>query len=68
MKGTYEKNSELLFIIQMICFMKRDKIDGFYKQLKKIYKENKYKSFFDYIILENGLVKNILKIYGIFMI
>lgn len=30
-KGTYEKNSELLFNIQMMCFMKRDKIDGFYK-------------------------------------
>ena len=28
--------------------MKKDKIDGLYKQLKNIYKENKYKSFFNY--------------------
>jgi hypothetical protein len=47
-KRTYEKNRELLFNILMMCFMKRDKIDYFYKQLKKIYKENKYKTFFDY--------------------
>ena len=56
-KGTYEKNSELLFNIQIMCFMKRDKIDSFYKQLKKIYKENKYKFFFDYIILEKAWSK-----------
>ena len=46
--GTYQKNRELLFNIQIMCFMKRDKIDSFYNQLKRKYKENKYKKFFEY--------------------
>ena len=41
-KGTYESNKELLFNIQVMCFIKREKIDEYYKQLKKIYKQDKY--------------------------
>ena len=47
-QNTYEDNNELLFNIQIMCFMKRDKIDNFYKQLKKIYNKEKYKDFFIY--------------------
>lgn len=41
-KGTYESNKELLFNIQVMCFIKREKIDEYYKQLKKIYKQDNY--------------------------
>ena len=46
--GTYEKNSELLFNIQILCFIKRDKIEKFFKEIIKKYKERKYKIFLNY--------------------
>ena len=45
-KNTYEKNSELLFNIQIMAFINRDKIDKFYKDIKQHYKNNKYNNFF----------------------
>ena len=47
-KGTYIANYTLLFNIQLICFMKRDNINKFYKELKKKYNNAKYKDFFQY--------------------
>ena len=47
-KGTYNNNLELLFNIQLVNFTNRDNIDKFYRDLKKHYKENKYKKFFNY--------------------
>lgn len=44
-KGTYEKNYELLFNIHIMCFIKKDKIENFYKK-KKNFKEEKYKNFY----------------------
>ena len=47
-KGAYVENNELLYNIQIMCFMKLDKLDNFYKQLKKVYHKDKYKNFFNY--------------------
>ena len=48
-KDTYNNNNlELLFNIQLMNFMNRDNIENFYKELKRHYKENKYKKFFNY--------------------
>lgn len=47
-KGTYETNYELLFNIQLLCFMKRDKLQKFFKELKKKYKDKKFKNFLNY--------------------
>jgi len=47
-KNTYESNSELLFNIQIMAFIKRDKIDKFYKEIKQKYKNSKYNNFFKY--------------------
>ena len=41
-KGTYESNKELLFNLQVMCFINCEKIDEYYKQLKKFYKQDKY--------------------------
>ena len=46
--NSYEKNNELLFNIQIMCFIKCDKIQNFFKSLKKKYKGDNYKKFFDY--------------------
>ena len=35
-KGTYKDNYTLLFNVQLICFMKRENINKFFKELKKI--------------------------------
>lgn len=47
-KGTYNDNSELLDNIQLMCFMDRENIDKFFKNLKIHYKNNKYTNFFKY--------------------
>ena len=45
-KGTYKKYYELLFNIQIMCFIKKDKIKNFYKKIKKILKNKNTKNFF----------------------
>ena len=47
-KGTYKTNSELLFNIQLMNFMDREKIDKFFKDIKKQFKDKKYDNFFKY--------------------
>ncbi len=47
-KNTYERNSELLFNIQILAFIKRDKIENFYKEIKQNYRNNKFSNFFKY--------------------
>ncbi len=41
-------NSELLFNLQLLCFIDIENIEDFYKKIVKAYKENKYKIFFNY--------------------
>lgn len=36
---------ELLFNIQVMCFIERNKIDSYFSELKKHYNNNKYKKF-----------------------
>ena len=47
-KNTYLDNSELLFNLQLLCFIDIENIEDFYKKIVKTYKENKYKNFFNY--------------------
>lgn len=47
-KGTYNNNMELLFNIQVMCFIERNKIDSYFSELKKHYNNNKYKKFLAY--------------------
>lgn len=47
-KGTYEDNYELLFNIQILCFIERERISNFYKLIVKKYKDKKCKNFFNY--------------------
>ena len=44
----YSSNVELLFNLQLLCFINLDKIDFFYNCITKKFKDNKYKSFFNY--------------------
>ena len=39
---------KLLFNIQLLYFMKKEEMDAFFKNLKKVYKSNIYKDFFIY--------------------
>ena len=47
-KGTYSRNHELLLNLQTLCFIEKEKIDKLYGQIKKKYKADKYKKFFNY--------------------
>ena len=47
-KGSYKDNYTLLFNIQLMCFMKRENINRFFKELKKKYCGSKYKQFLQY--------------------
>ena len=47
-KGTYNSNSELLFNLQILCFIEKKNIINFYKKINNNFKEEKYKSFFAY--------------------
>lgn len=61
-KGTYKDNYTLLFIFQLLCFIKREKIDNLYNQIKRKFKNEKYKNFFDYfsrILLSSRCPKNL---------
>ena len=44
-KGTYETNYELLFNIQLLCFMKTEKVQNFFQELKKNIKIKNLKIF-----------------------
>ena len=44
----YSSNVKLLFNLQLLCFINLDKIDSFYNCITKKFKDNKYKSFFNY--------------------
>ena len=36
-KGTYGENSELLFNLQLLCFIKKDKVEKLFDMIKKKY-------------------------------
>jgi len=59
-KNAYLNNSELLFNLQLLCFIDIENIGYFYKKIVKTYKENKYKKFFNYF-KKTWLVKTIHK-------
>ena len=46
--NTYDNNRKLLFNIQIMNFIERDKIDKYFIELKKEFRHNKYKNFFNY--------------------
>ena len=66
-KGTYKDNYNLLFNVQLMCFMKREYINKFFKDLKKNIIMLNSKIFYN-TLLQLGQAKNILKKFGIIMI
>ena len=47
-KNSYTSNAELLFNLQILSFIDRNKFKDLYKKITKKYSSNKYKSFFKY--------------------
>ena len=47
-KGTYGENSELLFNLQLLCFIKKDKVEKLFDMIKNKYKNIKFNKFFNY--------------------
>ena len=47
-EGKYLENTELLFNLQTLCFIKKDKIESFFSKIQKKYKNNKSIKFFNY--------------------
>ena len=39
-KGTYTQNTELLFNLQILCSIKKEKVENFFEKIKKKYKQN----------------------------
>lgn len=44
-RNTYLNNSELLFNLQLVCFLGIEDFEPMYNKIKKKFKENKYKYF-----------------------
>ena len=48
-KNTYIYNSDLLYNIQLLCFIVKKNIKTLFKKIKQKFKNNKYIKFFNYI-------------------
>ena len=64
---TYAQNAELLFNLQILCFIKKEKVEYLFEKITKKYKQNLFKIFL-YILKEHGLEKQNLFLYGIIVI
>ena len=47
-EGTYAQNAELLFNLQILCFIKKEKVEYLFEKITKKYKQNLFKKFFIY--------------------
>lgn len=64
-KGTYDTNYELLLNLQILCFIKKDKMENFYDKIKKNLKKPNLILFFN-ILRGHGWVQKYQNHYGIF--
>ena len=45
-EGTYTRNAELLFNLQILCFIKKEKVEYLSEKITKKYRQNLFKKFF----------------------